>query len=162
DLRQEVERIEDLSLRRQLTAILAKTAARLDTDDNFPHLVKGPKPRIADKPPLIYHFSTRDDAHHRIAANRVFPSYFSCLSPERRHLVERYRLKDVAIKVVGVGSVGTFCAVGLFMSGDGAPLFLQIKEAGRSVLERLGAQFSGHQGRRVVEGQHVMQAASDI
>jgi uncharacterized protein (DUF2252 family) len=76
--------------------------------------------------------------------------------------VERYALADVAFKVVGVGSVGTFCAVGLFMSGDGAPLFLQIKEAGKSVLECLGPKFKGHPGQRVVEGQRVMQAASDV
>jgi hypothetical protein len=58
--------------------------------------------------------------------------------------------------------VGTFCAIGLFTSGDGAPLFLQVKEAGKSVLERLGPKFNGHPGRRVVEGQHIMQAASDV
>jgi uncharacterized protein (DUF2252 family) len=162
DLQQEAERIEDRSLKRQLLAVLAKTAARLDTDDNFPHLVKGSEPRIADKPPLIYHFNKRDDARHRLGTNRVFASYLACLPPERRHLVDRYRLKDIAVKVVGVGSVGTFCAVGLFMSGDGAPLFLQVKEASKSVLERLGPKFSGHQGQRVVEGQRLMQAASDI
>ena len=71
-------------------------------------------------------------------------------------------MTDLAFKAVGVGSVGTFCAVGLFTSGDGDPLFLQIKEAGKSVLEHLGPKFSGHPGRRVVEGQHIMQAASDI
>ena len=71
-------------------------------------------------------------------------------------------LKDTAFKVVGVGSVGTFCAVGLYLSGDGAPLFLQLKEAGQSVLERLAPKFKGHQGQRVVEGQRMMQAASDI
>ena len=75
---------------------------------------------------------------------------------------ERYALKDVAFKVVGVGSVGTFCAIGLFMSGDGAPLFLQVKEAGKSVLECLGPKFQDHPGRRVVEGQRAMQAASDV
>jgi hypothetical protein len=58
--------------------------------------------------------------------------------------------------------VGTFCAVSLFTSGDGAPLFLQFKEAGKSVLECLGSKFDGHPGRRVVEGQRTMQAASDI
>jgi uncharacterized protein DUF2252 len=52
--------------------------------------------------------------------------------------------------------------VGLFMSGDGAPLFLQVKEAGTSVLECMGPKFDGHPGRRVVEGQRVMQAASDV
>ncbi len=64
--------------------------------------------------------------------------------------------------MVGVGSVGTFCAIGLYMCGDGTPLFLQIKEASKSVLERLAPKFSGHQGQRVVEGQRVMQAASDV
>jgi len=92
----------------------------------------------------------------------VFAAYNDCLAPEVQHLLGRYRLRDVAFKVVGVGSVGTFCAVGLFMSGDGAPLFLQIKEAGKSALERLGATFDDHQGRRVVEGQRAMLAASDI
>ena len=92
----------------------------------------------------------------------MFASYQERLTPERRCLIERYALKDVAFKVVGVGSVGTFCAIGLFMSGDGAPLFLQVKEAGKSVLECLGREFEDHPGRRVVEGQRIMQAASDV
>jgi hypothetical protein len=73
-------------------------------------------------------------------------------------------MKDIAFKAVGVGSVGTFCCVALFLTADNEPLFLQIKEAQRSVLERLGAglAYDGHQGRRVVEGQRMMQAASDI
>ena len=73
-------------------------------------------------------------------------------------------LVDHAVKVVGVGSVGTFCAIGLFASGDGAPLFLQVKEAGTSVLERVAdaLPWAGEPGRRVVEGQRMMQAASDI
>jgi Uncharacterized protein conserved in bacteria (DUF2252) len=99
---------------------------------------------------------------HHVAAERVFSSYHHCLAPERRSLFDRYSLKDIAIKVVGVGSVGTFCAIGLFLSGDGAPLFLQIKEANKSVLERLGPKRQGHQGQRVVEGQRIMQAASDV
>ena len=71
---------------------------------------------------------------------------------------------DVAFKAVGVGSVGTICVVGLFLSGDGEPLFLQVKQAQRSVLERLSEKlvYQGPQGRRVVEGQRMMQAASDI
>ena len=93
---------------------------------------------------------------------RMFASYQTRLPPERLRLVELYAMKDIAFKAVGVGSVGTFCAIGLFTSGDGAPLFLQIKEAGKSVLECLGPKFNGHPGRRVVEGQRIMQAASDI
>ncbi len=71
---------------------------------------------------------------------------------------------DVAFKAVGVGSVGTICVVGLFLTGDGDPLFLQVKQAQRSVLERLSKKlaYQGPQGRRVVEGQRLMQAASDI
>ena len=73
-------------------------------------------------------------------------------------------MTDVAFKAVGVGSVGTICVVGLFLSGDGEPLFLQVKQAQRSVLERLSEKlaYQGPQGRRVVEGQRMMQAASDI
>ena len=142
--------------------ILAKAGKRLEQDDNFPHLVKGKRPRIADRPPLIYHFTKNDDPRHRLDAERVFDTYSHRLPPERLYLLERYELKDIAFKVVGVGSVGTFCAVGLFMSGDGAPLFLQLKEARKSVLECLAAEFHGHPGRRVVEGQRTMQAASDV
>jgi uncharacterized protein (DUF2252 family) len=162
DLAEEIRRIDDRGLRRQLTGVIRRTAGRLEQDDNFPHLVKGKTPRIEDRPPLIYHFSGADDAKHRIHAERVFAGYRKRLPPERLVLVERYELKDIAFKVVGVGSVGTFCAIGLFMSGDGAPLFLQIKEASRSVLECLAPKFKGHPGERVVEGQRMMQAASDV
>jgi uncharacterized protein (DUF2252 family) len=69
---------------------------------------------------------------------------------------------DVAVKVVGVGSVGTECGVALLMSGNGEPLFLQFKEARASVLERhIGGSPFGHRGERVVVGQRIMQAASD-
>ena len=89
--------------------------------------------------------------------------YQANLPPDRQVLLTRFRLEDLAFKVVGVGSVGTFCAIGLYMTGDGEPLFLQIKEAQPSVLERFRPGGSGirDQGRRVVEGQRVMQAASD-
>ena len=87
-------------------------------------------------------------------------------TPNRAVLIDRYRLTDVAFKAVGVGSVGTICVVGLFLSGDGEPLFLQVKQAQRSVLERLSKtlawEYQGPQGRRVVEGQRMMQAATDI
>ena len=92
----------------------------------------------------------------------MFGSYQARLTPERLRLYERYSVRDVAFKAVGVGSVGTFCAIGLFMSADGDPLFLQVKEAGKSVLECLGPRYNGHPGRRVVEGQYMMQASSDI
>jgi uncharacterized protein (DUF2252 family) len=162
DLAAEVKRFDDPAVQRKLRAIIAKVHAHLAEDDNFPHLVKGKTPRIADRDKLIYHLTGKGDARGHVNSKQVFASYQKRLPPERLCLIERYALKDVAFKVVGVGSVGTFCAIGLFMSADAAPLFLQIKEAGKSVLERLGPKYDGHQGRRVVEGQRVMQAASDI
>jgi uncharacterized protein (DUF2252 family) len=163
DLAREVKYIEDRSLRRKLHAILTKAGERLEQDDNFPHLVTaGGRGRIADKPPVIYHLTQKADVQHRINAERMFSSYQTRLPPERLQLYERYTMRDIAFKAVGVGSVGTFCAIDLFMSADGAPLFLQVKEAGKSVLECLGSKFNGHPGRRVVEGQHMMQASSDI
>ena len=102
DLARAVRQIDDRSLKRQLSTILAKTAGRLEQDDNFPHLVKGKRARIADRPPLIYHFSEQSDARHRLATERVFAAYNDCLAPEVQHLLGRYRLCDVAFKVVGV------------------------------------------------------------
>jgi len=161
-LAREIERIEDRVLRRELQRILARARDHLAQDDNFPRLVKGKQARIEDRPPLIYHFAPKGDARHHFDAKRALDAYAARLAPDRQCLIERYSLKDVAFKVVGVGSVGTFCAIGLYTCGDGTPLFLQIKEAGTSVLERLAPKFSGHQGQRVVEGQRVMQAASDL
>jgi hypothetical protein len=78
-------------------------------------------------------------------------------------LFDRFRLFDLAIKVVGVGSVGTYCALGLFMAADDDPSFLQVKEARKSVLEPYaGKSLHRNQGERIVAGQRLMQAASDI
>jgi uncharacterized protein (DUF2252 family) len=162
DLMQEIQHIRNGGLRRRLVEIIHKTAGHLEQDDNFPHLVTGAKPHIDNRPPTIYHFTKKSDARHRIDAESVFAYYNKRLTPERFSLIARYELKDIAFKAVGVGSVGTFCAIGLFMTDDGAPLFLQIKEAGKSVLECLAPKYKGHPGQRVVEGQRMMQAASDI
>ncbi len=91
-------------------------------------------------------------------------SYLSSLPSDRRRLLERYRYADLARKVVGVGSVGTRCWVILLLGRDSSdPLFLQAKEARRSVLDRfVGRSEFSNQGQRVVEGQRLMQAASDI
>ena len=77
-------------------------------------------------------------------------------------LIERVSLVDVVRKVVGVGSVGTRCLIALFQSGDGTPLFLQLKQATASVLEaHLGHSPFTHAGQRVVKGQRLIQATSD-
>jgi len=167
DIADEVKRIDDAKLREKVLSILVKVKKDLAADDNFPHLAaqnKGASARIEDRPPLIRHFDTERLKPYKIHAHSAFANYQGTLLPERRRLVERYELTDLALKVVGVGSVGTFCAIGLFMTADGEHLFLQVKQALNSVLEKLTPPppEMTHQGVRVVEGQRAMQAASDI
>lgn len=92
-----------------------------------------------------------------------FEIYRQTLSDERRVLFDRYRLEDYAMKVVGIGSVGTRCSIALFFSAENHPLLLQIKEACPSVLEPYaGKSHYENDGQRVVMGQRLMQASSDI
>ena len=117
-------------------------------------------PRIADKPPDVFHPNDPEFVDRVI---KTFAHYGRSLPTDRRVLFERFTFLDAAYKVVGVGSVGTRCAVALFLASAGDPLFLQIKEARASVYERYVGKcgFSDH-GERVVAGQHLMQAATDI
>lgn len=123
----------------------------------------GPAPRIKDELPLVHHPTPAAAPAFRAAVEAMLDDYCASLIPERRTLVERYRLADAAYKVVGVGSVGTLCGVLLMVSGDGETLYLQFKEATRSVLEaHAGPSPYAHHGERVVRGQRLLQAASDI
>jgi uncharacterized protein (DUF2252 family) len=89
--------------------------------------------------------------------------YRLSLSDERRVFFDRYRLEDIALRVVGIGSVGTRCYIGLFFDEDNHPLILQFKEACHSVLEPYaGKSIYDNQGHRVVMGQRLMQSSSDI
>jgi uncharacterized protein (DUF2252 family) len=123
------------------------------------------EPRFVGDPPLIVPFRdlvSEEDAFERL--RQIIRSYRRTLQDDRRHLLERFRFVDAARKVVGVGSVGTRAWIVLFVGRDSAdPLILQFKEAQPSVLEPfLGkSQFPNH-GQRVVEGQRMMQAASDM
>jgi uncharacterized protein (DUF2252 family) len=118
--------------------------------------------KIADNPPVIYHFQEFTGNFEKQHV-KFIEEYKNSLHADRRHLYERFHWQDTAIKVVGVGSVGTRCYLSLLLADDDDPLFLQVKEARRSVLEPpRGKSRYAHQGRRVVEGQRVMQAASDI
>ncbi|MFT8520834.1 DUF2252 domain-containing protein [Gluconobacter oxydans] len=113
--------------------------------------------RLKEHPPFV----TRLPQHNDIVRG-AFARYVSDLPPERRIVLERYALQDVLFKVVGIGSVGTFCALGLFTTADNEPLILQIKEAQTSVLEPFqGAVDLPNHGERVVTGQRIMQASSD-
>ncbi|WP_406329325.1 DUF2252 domain-containing protein [Streptomyces sp. NBC_00203] len=116
--------------------------------------------RIVQDPPLLESAGVTDMASLR----KIFSDYRSTLSEERRLLLDRYRFVDAARKVVGVGSVGTRCFIVLLAGRDADdPLFLQIKEAGKSVLEEhLPSGPYVHPGHRVVAGQRLLQAASDI
>lgn len=124
--------------------------------------------RILDNPPFLVpidspHFMG-DRTVIRAAANAVFETYVDSTRPATAALLRRFTPVDIAIKVVGVGSVGTRCFI-LLLEGNGPEdaLFLQIKEAGPSVLEQyVGASPYGHHGERVVVGQQIMQASSDI
>jgi len=124
---------------------------------------QGENARIKDDPPLIYHADpvTEKDFFERFEA--AFQKYLETLSHDRKVLLSRYKIQDVAMKVVGVGSVGTWCGIALLMSATGDPLFLQFKQAYKSVLEPYaGKSLFKNNGQRVVVGQKLMQAASDI
>jgi uncharacterized protein (DUF2252 family) len=127
--------------------------------------VRGGELRIVSKPPLITpleELTDAADADRQLHA--VLAAYGESLSPDRRRLVESYRYVHAARKVVGVGSVGTRAWIVLLLGRDSKdPLFLQAKEAQPSVLEPYAgtSRYSNH-GCRVVEGQRLMQAASDI
>jgi uncharacterized protein (DUF2252 family) len=116
--------------------------------------------RLVDQPPILMHVA-EPDFEQRV--HEGLADYRESLSDERRVLLDRYRLEDCALKVVGIGSVGTRCYIGLLFSEDGHPLILQFKEAVRSVLEpHAGPSAYDNQGQRVVVGQRLLQSSSDI
>jgi len=126
------------------------------------------EPRIVDQSPLIVPADVLADGVDREALlddlRGLVREYRETLVHDRRVLLEQFKLVDFARKVVGVGSVGTRAWIALFMGRDSEdPLFLQIKEAQPSVLEQfLGASKYANNGERVVSGQRLMQASSDI
>ncbi|MFN3216811.1 MAG: DUF2252 domain-containing protein [Acidimicrobiales bacterium] len=119
--------------------------------------------RIVDDPPAIEHFERWEGAVPMERILDFLERYRESLAPERRAVLDRYRIVDMAHKVVGVGSVGTRCFIVLLQSGEGHPLFMQFKEATASVLEaHLGPSEFAQSGERVVHGQRLMQSAGDI
>ena len=118
---------------------------------------------IVPDPPLIVRVDDEIDAAESGAVGEFLARYRETLPLERRILLDRFSLVDVAKKVVGVGSVGTRCLIVLLEAGDGTPLFLQFKQATSSVLEaHLGESAFEQAGQRVVEGQRLIQATSDV
>lgn len=116
---------------------------------------------IANDPPLVTRITAQDQEE---TLHRLYDEYLGTVRPPQSYLLNSYQIVDFALKVVGVGSVGTRCYI-LLLSGRDAddPLFLQVKEAEESVLEsKLPKSGFAHHGQRVVVGQELMQAASDI
>jgi uncharacterized protein (DUF2252 family) len=140
----------------------ARTKDSLSAFSKLTHVVDG-VPRIVADPPLIVPVSELFGEEAFESFHELIRAYRKTLLSDRRHLLERFQLVDGARKVVGVGSVGTRAFILLFLGRDDEdPLFLQAKEAQASVLEPfVGKSEFGNHGQRVVEGQRVMQAASD-
>jgi uncharacterized protein (DUF2252 family) len=149
------------------TVAKARTKDSMRAFSKLTRLVDG-EPRIVGDPPLLVPLEelVPESEHHAIdeAAREIIRAYRRTLPRDRRKLLERYRYVHAARKVVGVGSVGTRAWIMLLLGRDGGdPLFLQFKEAQRSVLEPFLAKSEfGQCGQRVVEGQRLMQSASDI
>ena len=160
DMRAAIDAIDGHKLRRRLERRLrAATEASLDHYD----LLAG----AGDA--LVIRDDTRDNRVRHIGAyaptiDAAFAAYPATLQPQFADLAGRYRLVDRAFKVVGVGSVGTFCSIGLFASAGGAPLLLQLKQAQQSVVAaaQTAESRTAPEGERVVTGQRRLQAQSDI
>jgi uncharacterized protein (DUF2252 family) len=145
---------------RKLRQKLADKARERVIDNLFPKIVGevAGKRRLVDQPPVVFHYENGMEL-----ASEGLAVYRDTLPDDRRVLLDRYRLEDVAMKVVGIGSVGTRCMMALFFDKENHPLILQIKEACHSVLEPYaGKSAYKHQGQRVVVGQRLMQSSSDI
>ncbi|MGO4764200.1 DUF2252 domain-containing protein [Cupriavidus sp. 2KB_3] len=151
--------------RKRLAERLEAERRKSVPDYLYPKLVTdaGTTPRIKDEPPLIFHPTEELAPGMASGFSEALSVYRDSLPAHTRVLFDRFHLVDLAIKVVGVGSVGTMCAVALFLASDNDPVFLQVKEARASVLEPYaGASLHENHGERVVAGQRLMQAASDV
>jgi uncharacterized protein (DUF2252 family) len=143
---------------------LAADKARHRTQENvFPKIseLKDGKRKIIDEHPLIYHLPDTEQLFEK--AQFFFDGYLEHITDDKKALLKRFRLVDVAVKVVGVGSVGTRCFIALFIAEEDDAMILQFKEANSSVLEPYNkkAHYENH-GERIVNGQRLMQAVSDI
>ena len=156
--------LKDPEFRLRAEKRLAKERGRSISEDIFPKLEQGSGKFkfIKDQLPSIFHWEGHSPGEVDEIVMDAFNLYRESLTPAHRLLLDRYEPRDAAIKVVGVGSVGTICWVLLLMTGDGEPFFLQAKEARRSVLEQYAgmSEYPNH-GQRVINGYRIMQPFSD-
>jgi uncharacterized protein (DUF2252 family) len=156
-----IEMAPDEKTRRFREQMVEKARERI-IEHLYPKIVTqtGGRNRFVDQPPILYHVNEPD---WETLVREGMEDYRQSLPEERRLLFDRYQLEDFALKVVGIGSVGTRCFIALFFSEDNHPLILQVKEACPSVLEPYTAKSQyENQGQRVVTGQRLMQSSSDI
>jgi uncharacterized protein (DUF2252 family) len=157
--------VKDLAIHKRVVDRLEKERGKSAAEEIFPKLAehKGELPIIKDQLPTIFHAEGHSPGEVQKIVRDAMTAYHATLPSAYQSLLDRYELRDAAIKVVGIGSVGTSCWVLLFMAGDGDPLFLQVKEARPSVLEAYAGKsaFPNH-GQRVVNGYRLMQPSSDM
>jgi uncharacterized protein (DUF2252 family) len=161
DVQALIDEAPDANARKVRKEIAAKARERIG-EYLVPKLTTaaGGQRRLVDQPPVLFHFAEKDGEER---FREGLEDYRRSLPDSVRVLFDRYRLEDWAVKVVGIGSVGTRCLVGLFFSAEGHPLFLQFKEACPSVLAPYaGKSIYENQGQRVVVGQRLTQSSSDI
>ncbi len=150
-LRKKRARHLDSAQKRNAHSVLPKLTQQ-DKETGFRHFI--------DDEPLLWHPKSNEPFSKNV--DEFFRQYRDSLKHDRQVLFDRYQRTDVAFKVVGVGSVGTRSAIALFQDADREPLILQMKEANPSILSPLFPETVKHEGERVIHGQQLMQAASDI
>ncbi|RED25055.1 uncharacterized protein (DUF2252 family) [Flavobacterium cutihirudinis] len=166
DLAELIDLGKDEELKEFQQKRIKKAAESIAHEKEFAKMtyLDGVRARIKDDPPLIYHPSGNEASYTLREAKQVHKRYIESLPEDKQVLLSRYTMHDFAVKVVGVGSVGTLCGISLLMSATGEPIFLQFKEARKSVLES-NVKNRGkypHQGERIVMGQKLMQSAPDM
>ena len=162
DLQDQLKGLGNDDLQTKMLAKLMKAETKGKASTEEPGVAEDGE-AFKDKPPTIFHNLPDGTPVRGVLKSDARRFYESTLLPERRDLLAKYELRDVAFKVVGVGSVGTFCAIGLWATADGDQIILQLKQASQSAVAGLapGTMVDQHQGQRVVDGQRAMQAAAD-
>jgi hypothetical protein len=157
--------IKEPDLKRRFVKRLSQEREKKVSDNLLQKLteISDGRVMIKDKPPEIYHGKLSSSGEVVEIIKDTFLMYRESLHRASRILLDHFKLQDAAVKVVGIGSVGTACWILLLMDGNGEPLFLQVKEARPSVLERYaGKSEFGNEGHRIVNGYRIMQPYSDI
>jgi uncharacterized protein (DUF2252 family) len=159
-----IDMAPDAEIKKVREKTVAKAKMRI-SDYLYPQISEeiAGRRRLVDQPPAMFHVAQEREPEHQAIVQEALDQYRLSLPDERRVLFDRYSLEDVVVKAVGIGSVGTLCFVGLFFSAENHPLLLQFKQACPSVLEPYAGKspYENH-GQRVVDGQRLMQSASDI